>query len=106
MAHRTSVCANWLNPPIAEEAGFGNCQDGTGQTFRGAFADQFAAEWLSLDKFDVVETDRKRHPKLTATVKRQLRHEPARFLEYLFRENFPRNLIQSDFVVINEVIAT
>ncbi len=73
----------------------------------GAFADQFAAEWLSLDKFDVVETDRKRHPKLTATVKRQLRHEPARFLEYLFRENLPaRNLIQSDFVVINEVIAT
>ncbi len=70
------------------------------------FANQFATQWLSIDKFDVVETDRKRYPRLTSTVKRQIRQEPARFLEYLFRENLPaKNLIRSDFVVVNEVIA-
>ena len=71
------------------------------------FADQFAGQWLNLDKFDVVETNRKRYPRLTATVKRQIRQEPARFLEHLFRENLPaRNLIRSDFVVANEITAT
>ncbi len=72
----------------------------------GNFADQFAAEWLSIDKFDVVETDRKRYPRLTSTVKRQIRQEPARFLEYLFQNNLSaENLIRSDFVVVNEIIA-
>ncbi|MGI9467758.1 MAG: DUF1592 domain-containing protein [Rubripirellula sp.] len=72
----------------------------------GNFADQFAAEWLSIDKFDVVETDRKRYPRLTSTVKRQIRQEPARFLQYLFQKNLPaENLIRSDFVVVNEIIA-
>lgn len=72
----------------------------------GNFADQFTAEWLNIDKFDVVETNRKRYPRLTSTVKRQIRQEPARFLEYLFRENLPaRNLIKSKFVVVNEIVA-
>ena len=71
------------------------------------FADQFAGQWLNIDKFDVVETNRKRYPRLTATVKRQIRQEPARFLEHLFRENLPAsNLIRSDFVVANEITAT
>ncbi|MGB0599855.1 MAG: DUF1592 domain-containing protein [Rubripirellula sp.] len=70
------------------------------------FSNQFAEQWLSLDKFDVVETSRRRYPRLTTTVKRQLRQEPARFLEHLFRQNLSvENLIQSDFIVANEIVA-
>ncbi len=71
------------------------------------FVEQFASEWLSLDKFDVVSLDRERFPDLTREVKSQLRQEPARFLEHLFRENLSvRNLVQSDFVMANEVVAS
>ena len=70
------------------------------------FANTFTEQWLSIDKFDVVETNRKRYPSLTTTVKRQLRQEPARFVEHLFRKNLPaKNLVQSNFVVVNEIVA-
>jgi hypothetical protein len=71
------------------------------------FADRFVEQWLSIDKFDVVETNRKRHPQLTMAVKRQLRQEPARFVEYLIKQNLPaENLIRSPFVVVNETVAS
>jgi len=71
------------------------------------FVDQFASEWLSLDKFDVVSVDATKFPKLTREVKVQLRQEPVRFLEFLFRENLPaRNLVQADFIMANEVVAS
>ncbi len=71
------------------------------------FVDQFASEWLSLDKFDVVSVDVKKFPRLTREVKAQLRQEPARFLEFLFRKNLPaRNLVQADFIMANEVVAS
>lgn len=70
------------------------------------FADSFAAQWLSLDKFDVVQVDQKLYPQLTRDARAELRKEPARFLEYLIRSNRPlKELIQSDFVVANEVVA-
>lgn len=70
------------------------------------FVDVFATEWLSLDKFDVVSIDRKQFPALTRDVKAQLRQEPARFLEHLFKQNLPaRNLIQSEYILANEVVA-
>ena len=70
------------------------------------FTDQFVQQWLGLDKFDVVETDRKQYPRLTLAVKRQLRQEPARFVEYLIKSNLPvENLIRSPFVVVNETVA-
>ena len=49
----------------------------------GQFASEFTSQWLSLDKFDVVEIDRKRYPTLTRDTRLQLRQEPVRFLEYL-----------------------
>lgn len=71
------------------------------------FAREFASQWLSLDKFDVVETDRQRYPKLTRDAKAQLRNEPVAFLQHLIRRNLPlRNLVQSDFIVANEVVAS
>ncbi|HEY1191744.1 MAG TPA: DUF1592 domain-containing protein [Gemmata sp.] len=71
------------------------------------FTSEFAVQWLSLDKFAVLEPDRKRFPKLTRDTRRELRAEPGRFFEYLVRNNLPaRNLIDSDFVVANEVVAS
>lgn len=70
------------------------------------FTTRFAEEWLSLDKFDVVETDRKKYRTLSSSVKRQLRREPAALLKHLFRNNHSaERLIQSDFVVANESVA-
>ena len=71
------------------------------------FIGEFTSQWLSLDKFNVLEPDRKRFPKLTRDTRTQLRQEPVQFLQYLIRNNLPvRNLITSDFVVANEVVAS
>ncbi|MDX1982509.1 MAG: DUF1592 domain-containing protein [Bryobacteraceae bacterium] len=70
------------------------------------FIQEFAAQWLSLDKFQVLEPDRSRFPKLSRDTRAHLREEPVQFLQYLVRNNLPvRNLIESDFVVANEVVA-
>ena len=71
------------------------------------FADEFAYRWLSLDKFDVLESDSEKFPTLTRDMRAQLRKEPAALLRYLVRNNLSaRHLIASDFVVANEAVAT
>ena len=73
----------------------------------GQFISEFASQWLSLDKFDVVAVDAQRYPKLTRDTKTQLRQEPIQFLRYLIEQNLPlRNVVQSDFLVANEVTAS
>lgn len=73
----------------------------------GRFVDEFAAQWLSLDKFDVVAIDAERYPRLTRDTKLQLRREPIEFVRYLIEQNLPlRNLVQSDFIMANEVVAS
>ncbi|HTM50022.1 MAG TPA: DUF1592 domain-containing protein [Bryobacteraceae bacterium] len=70
------------------------------------FVAEFTSQWLSLDKFSVLEPDRHRFPKLTRDTRAQLRQEPVELLQYLIRNNLPvRNLIDSDFVVANETVA-
>jgi hypothetical protein len=70
------------------------------------FTREFASQWLNLEKFQVLEPDRERYPKLTRDTRAQLKLEPVEFVQYLIRNNLPvRNLIQSDFVVANEVVA-
>jgi hypothetical protein len=70
------------------------------------FINEFAAQWLSLDKFQVLEPDRTRFPKLTRETRTQLRQEPVEFLRYLIKENLPaKNLVQSDFILANETVA-
>ncbi len=70
------------------------------------FIREFTAQWLSLDKFSVLEPDRKRFPKLTRDTRTQLRQEPMEFVQHLIRNNLPvRNLIDSDFVLVNEAVA-
>lgn len=71
------------------------------------FVREFTSQWLSLDKFDVVEVDRERYPKLTRDAKTQLRDEPVQLMQYLIEQNLPlRNLIQSDFILANETVAS
>lgn len=70
------------------------------------FTHEFTSQWLSLDKLDVVETDRGRFPRLTRDAKTHLRQEPVELLQYLLRHNLPtRQLVQSDMIVGNEVVA-
>ncbi len=70
------------------------------------FVGEFASQWLSLDKFDVLEPDRDRFPDLTHAVRAHLRREPAEFLLHLIRNNLPASLlIDSDIVMANEVVA-
>jgi mono/diheme cytochrome c family protein len=71
------------------------------------FTSEFASQWLSLDKFQVLEPDRSRFPNLNRHNRTHLRLEPVRFVEYLMRRNLPvRNLVAADFVVANEVVAS
>lgn len=70
------------------------------------FTREFAAQWLNLDKFEVVQTDRRQFPRLTRDTKTELRKEPVRFVQYLLRNNLPaRTLLKSDFILGNEVVA-
>ena len=71
------------------------------------FMSEFTSQWLSLDKFQVLEPDKRRYPKLTRDTRAELKKEPVEFVQYLIRNNLPvRNLISSDFVVANEVVAS
>jgi hypothetical protein len=71
------------------------------------FTQEFASQWLALDKFQVLEPDKKRFPQLTRENRAHLKREPVEFLQYLIRKNLPvRNLVHSDFVVANEVVAS
>jgi mono/diheme cytochrome c family protein len=70
------------------------------------FVSEFASQWLGIDKFQVLEADRKRFPKLTRDTRKALEQEPVEFVQYLIRNNLPvKNLISSDFVVANEAVA-
>jgi hypothetical protein len=70
------------------------------------FINEFASQWLSLEKFQVLEPDRTRFPKLTRETRTQLRQEPIEFLRYLILKNLPAsNLVQADFIVANEAVA-
>jgi hypothetical protein len=71
------------------------------------FVSEFTSQWLALEKFQVLEPDRNRFPKLTRDTRAQLRQEPVQFVLYLLRNNLPvRNLVASDFAVANEVVAS
>lgn len=70
------------------------------------FANEFTSQWLSLDKFQVLEADRKKFPKLARDTRTQLKQEPVEFVQYLIRHNLPvNNIIASDFILANETVA-
>lgn len=107
----------WNAPPderLRELAASGKLQSHLNEEFdrllnddrADRFLQQFASEWFALDRFDVVATDSDRFPKLTRDTKTQLRREPVEYLAHMMRENLSiRNLVTSDFIVANDVVA-
>jgi hypothetical protein len=70
------------------------------------FLTEFVPQWLALDKFQVLEPDRRQFPNLTHPTRADLMREPVEFVRYLVANNLPAsNLIKSDFVVVNETVA-
>ena len=70
------------------------------------FLDEFVSQWLLLDKLAVLEVDAKQFPRLTRDVRTELRKEPIRYIQHLIRDNLSlTHLIESDFIVANEVLA-
>ncbi|HXE64582.1 MAG TPA: DUF1592 domain-containing protein [Bryobacteraceae bacterium] len=70
------------------------------------FVREFTSQWLQLDKFTVLEPDRKLFPLLTHDTRVQLHDEPIAYVEYLMRHNMPvSNLVRSDFIMANETVA-
>lgn len=70
------------------------------------FLAEFVPQWLALDKFQVLEPDRRQFPNLTHPTRANLMREPVEFFRYLVANNLPAsNLVRSDFVVVNETVA-
>lgn len=70
------------------------------------FIQEFARQWLSLDRFDVVDIDPNRYPRLTREARRELRQEPEELLHYLLTNNLPVDrLVQADFLMANDIVA-
>jgi len=70
------------------------------------FTNQFVREWLDLQRFDVVDVDFRKFPRMTPHSRAALREEPIQYVQHLIRENVSlRNLVRSDFVVANEATA-
>ena len=70
------------------------------------FTNEFVSQWLALDKFDVVNVNVGKFPRLLKETKRELRREPVHFVTHLMRKNLPlRNLLSSEFIIANDVVA-
>lgn len=68
---------------------------------------QIAAEWLSLDRFNVLSVDARRFPKLTRDMRTQLREEPIHYLQELFQADLPpAAFVRSDFRMLNDPVAS
>ena len=70
------------------------------------FLEDFAIQWLELDRQDEVAVDQKLFPNFDTSLKASMKQETIQFLSYVIRENLPlRNLIDSDFMLINNAMA-
>ena len=70
------------------------------------FLNDFAIQWLELDRQDEVAVDQKLFPKFDTSVKASMKQETIQFLSHVIRENLSlRNLIDSDFMLINNAMA-
>ena len=46
-------------------------------------------QWLALDKFQVLEPDRRQFPDLTHGMRANLMQEPVEYVRYLIAKNLP-----------------
>ena len=70
------------------------------------FADEFLGAWLYVDAMDRVAVNADYHPNFTDHLKRQMRDETRHFFMELLRHDLSAtNIIDSDFLVLNETMA-
>ncbi|NQZ58057.1 MAG: DUF1592 domain-containing protein [Lentisphaeraceae bacterium] len=70
------------------------------------FITNFVYRWLDLEKALSVEINQKLYPSLTKYVKTNLINEPIEFIGFLIDRNLPlRNIIDSKFILANDVVA-
>jgi hypothetical protein len=70
------------------------------------FSDSFAYQWLGLDRLDFFQVNLLKHRRFDNATKLAARNEIYETVDYLLRENLSlRNLLHSDFVIINAVLA-
>ncbi len=70
------------------------------------FLNDFAVQWLELDRQDEIAVDQRLFPKFDSSVKPSMKEETIQFLSHVIREDLPiRNLIDSDFMLVNNAMA-
>jgi hypothetical protein len=71
-----------------------------------AFVENFTRQWLGLDKIGANPPARNLYPEYDRHLEKSMAAEPAAFVAELLRSNKDlRNLVRSDFVVVNERLA-
>lgn len=72
-----------------------------------AFVTGFTHQWLSMERLDFFEFNAERFPRFDGSVKRAAREEVYHTFAAVLRENLPVGvLLESDFVVVNSLLAT
>ena len=109
----------WSSPPdeilygLAKEGKLSNPQVLASQVDRmiddprsEEFARAFISQWMSLDRYDLIAISKKMYPLYDFALRVAVKDEPREFFKVLLKENLPlTNLIDSDFVVINDSLA-
>ena len=66
------------------------------------FLNDFAVQWLELDRQDEIAVDQKQFPEFNVGAKASIKQETIQFVSHVIRENLSlRNLIDSDFMLVN-----
>jgi len=72
-----------------------------------ALRDGFIGQWAEFDRYDAITVDKRQHFRFNEGVQHDAKREVEEFFGVLIEENLPaRNLIDSDFAVINNALAT
>ncbi|MFT5467601.1 MAG: hypothetical protein ACI8UO_002707 [Verrucomicrobiales bacterium] len=72
-----------------------------------AFRDGFISQWAEFERYDAITVDNREHFRFNEGVQHDAKREVEEFFGVLIEENLSvRNLIDSDFVVINNALAT
>ena len=70
------------------------------------FRDGFIKQWMHLERYDAITINTREHHQFNEGVQRDAKKEVHEFFGTLLKENLPvKNLIDSDFVVINGTLA-
>ena len=71
-----------------------------------ALSNGFMSQWAELDRFDAISISRTLFPKFNGNLRLAAKQEAREFFHTLISENLPaNNLIDSDFVTINGILA-